>query len=174
MRARGRGPRGRWCDSSHPDRRHRPEDGTRDYESRWLGFESSRWLSGCSSEAERVGDNHDVAGAIPAIQTKQILWLIPPFHGGTRFCEGRWLRFESSRWCSLTSPSGTALDSKSGEQCSIHWRRALPGSRSGPPCGVTAAGGISGLVTRRNFLRVAQQRGRSVRIRENVGASPAT
>jgi hypothetical protein len=25
----------------------------------------------------------------------------------------------------FTSPSGTVLDSKSGEQCSIHWRRAL-------------------------------------------------
>lgn len=75
VRARGRGPRGRWCDSSHSDDRHRPEDGTRDYESRWLRFESSRWLqfpSGCSSAAERVGDNHDVAGAIPAIQTRQI------------------------------------------------------------------------------------------------------
>ena len=24
--------------------RHRPKDGTRDYESRWLRFESSRWL----------------------------------------------------------------------------------------------------------------------------------
>ena len=51
----------------------------------------------------------------------------------------------------LTSPSGTVLVSKSGEQCSIHWRRALPGPRSGPPCGVTAAGGISGLETRRTF-----------------------
>jgi len=29
----------------------------------------------------------------------------------------------------LTSPSGTVLVSKSGEQCSIHWRRALSGSR---------------------------------------------
>jgi hypothetical protein len=27
-------------------------------------------VPGCSSEAERVGDNHDVAGAIPVIQTK--------------------------------------------------------------------------------------------------------
>lgn len=54
----------------------------------------------------------------------------------------------------LASPSGTALVSKSGEQCSIHWRRALSGSRSGPPCGVTAAGGISGLETRRIFSYV--------------------
>jgi hypothetical protein len=45
VRARGRGPRGRWCDSSHSDDRHRPADGTRDYESRWLRFESSRWLA---------------------------------------------------------------------------------------------------------------------------------
>ena len=50
--------------------RHRPKDGTRDYESRWLRFESSRWLPGRSSEAERVGDNHDVTGAIPVARTK--------------------------------------------------------------------------------------------------------
>lgn len=42
-----------------------------------------------------VGD-HEAAGAIPAVQT-----LLPPFHGGTRDYESRWLRFDSSRWYSI-------------------------------------------------------------------------
>jgi hypothetical protein len=82
----------------------------------------------------------------------QIVSTIPPFHGGTRFCEGRWLRFESSRWClSFTSPSGTVLDSKSGEAVFDSLAACFARIPSGPPCGVTAAGGISGLVTRRNL-----------------------
>ena len=48
VRARGRGPRGRWCDSSHSD----------------------RGLSGRSSAAERVADYHEVTGAIPVVRTR--------------------------------------------------------------------------------------------------------
>jgi hypothetical protein len=98
--------------------RHRPKDGTRDYESRWLGFESSRWLEtpGCSSAAERVGDNHDVTGAIPVIQTK-----IDRFDHTTVPWRDTILRrsLAEVRILSVvplhTSPSGTVLDSKSGE-----------------------------------------------------------
>ena len=88
-----------------------------------------------------MGDNHVVAGAIPAIETD-----LPPPLDGTRFCEDRWRRFNSFRWhraICFTSPSGTGLVSKTGQQCSIHWWRALPDRRLGdvgPPCGVTAAG----------------------------------
>lgn len=141
---------------------HRPTDGTRVYETRRLRFNSSRWYeTRCSSGAEHVGDNHVVAGAIPAIETICSCprpWMgrdaakvagegsIPS--GGTPRAElAATVCPHRSAAATLrppfTSPSGTSLVSKTGQQCSIHWWRALPGSSpddSGPPCGVTAAG----------------------------------
>ena len=128
VRARGRGPRGRWCDSSHSD--VSPPTQGRDTRLR-ISMVGVRILSvarsppGCSSEAERVGDNHDVAGAIPAIQTK-----IDRFDHTTVPRRNTILRrsLAEVRILSVvlfTSPSGTTLVSKTGEQCSIHWRRAL-------------------------------------------------
>lgn len=49
--------------------------------------------SGCSSIAERVVGDDEAAGAIPATQTQA---TVP--RTGTRFCEDRWQRFESSQW----------------------------------------------------------------------------
>src|SRR6185295_7774487 len=58
--------------------------------------------------------------------------------------------------------------------CSVRFAGGVPrpGPRSGPPCGVTAAGAISSPKARLIFLGVVQQPGHSVRSRGIVGASP--
>lgn len=98
-----------------------------------------------------MGDNHDVTGAIPVIQTK-----IDRFDHATVPWRGTILRrsLAEVRILSVvllhTSPSGTVLDSKSGEAVFDSLATCFARTpRSGPPCGVTAAGGISGLETRR-------------------------
>lgn len=94
VRARGRGPRGRWCDSSHSDDATVPR----------MGHETTN-LVGWGSIP--------LGGTRLGVAQKQSAWvtttmsLVQPQPSrlirhrsadGTRFCEGRWLRFESSRW----------------------------------------------------------------------------
>ena len=107
-----------------------------------------------------MGDNHVVAGAIPAIETicfapalgwdatlrrsmEKVQFLPVVLRGPSSL---RWYAPTICRTDSppaiFTSPSGTGLVSKTGQQCSIHWWRASPDRLRtvGPPCGVTAAG----------------------------------
>ena len=133
VRARGRGPRGRWCDSSHPDEQRRPVRTTSPLDRRSLFARS-----GPQVDAYR---NLVDAGETPVAVHDA---TVP--RNGTRFCEDRRQRFNSSRWhqgfaslrlgrCRIPTPV---------EQRSIRWRRAdrfaCSLSRAfGPPCGVTAA-----------------------------------
>ena len=141
VRARGRGPRGRWCDSSHSD----------------------QCQSGCSSAAEHVADYHGVVGAIPATRTAATVAAHMPSIRGSEHDAAKVVSCTRLLPVVLgyTSPSGTTLDSKSEEQRSNRWRRASSGPVSGSIWAAVWCDSrwvIPGHLTRHCFLGVAQLR----------------
>jgi hypothetical protein len=155
VRARGRGPRGRWCDSSHPDRRHRPKE----------GHETTNF-AGWGSIPLGGTDRYTLD-----VAQQQSAWVTTTMS----LVQSQSSRLPIDRLPHTTVPWRDTILRRSLAEVRIlsvvrFLRRRLGRSWIPTPrSSVRFTGDVPFLL-----LRVVQQPGRSVRIREIVGASPAT